>query len=56
MRRADCGGREVIDYEVAVADSVERVRRHTAEAELVCDATAICVEIDARERTGAERQ
>ena len=56
MRRADGGGAEVVQDEVAVGDGVDRVRRDAGEAERLGDHAAVGVEVHAGQRAGAERQ
>ena len=56
VRRADRGGAEVVEDEVAVGDRVDRVRRDAVEAELVGDHAAVGVEVHAGQRARAERQ
>ena len=50
------GGVQVVQREVAVGDGVDRVGHDVVEAELAGDHAAVGVEVDARQRAGAERQ
>ena len=56
MGGADGGGGQVVEHEVAARHGVERVLRHRGKAELLGHEAAIRVEVDARQRTRAQRQ
>ena len=56
MRGAGGSGSEVVKREVAVGDSVDRVRHGLVEAELARDELPVGVEVHARQRPGAKRQ
>src|SRR5215208_3461346 len=56
MRRAGCSRAQVVEHEVAVGDSVDRVLRGPGEAERSRDQRAIRREVHSRQRPSAERQ
>ena len=56
MRRARGGGRQEVEHEVAVGDSVDRVRDHAREAELGGHQLPVGREVHARQRARAQRQ
>ncbi len=55
VHRADRGGRQVVEHEVAVRGAVDRVGGDVGEPEVVGDGAAVELPVDARQRARAER-